>query len=95
MKYFVGILFINLNIYLLRYLLSYLFIYLFNYFVLFIFLMNLDDLSGNFENMTVESGGNGTTGSFEMINTIDQPTESFSTPGSNYILFYFINSLFC
>ncbi|XP_057333177.1 clathrin light chain isoform X1 [Microplitis mediator] len=39
-----------------------------------------DDLSGNFENMTVESGGNGTTGSFEMINTIDQPTESFSTP---------------
>ncbi|XP_044580656.1 clathrin light chain isoform X1 [Cotesia glomerata] len=40
-----------------------------------------DDLSGNFENMTVESGGNGTTtGSFEMINTIDQPTESVSTP---------------
>ncbi|CAD6244500.1 GSCOCG00013372001-RA-CDS [Cotesia congregata] len=30
----------------------------------------------------VESGGNGTTtGSFEMINTIDQPTESVSTPG--------------
>ncbi|XP_063979591.1 clathrin light chain isoform X1 [Diachasmimorpha longicaudata] len=34
-----------------------------------------DDLSGNFENMTVESGGNG-TGSFEMINTIEQPTDS-------------------
>ncbi|XP_011311388.1 clathrin light chain isoform X2 [Fopius arisanus] len=34
-----------------------------------------DDLSGNFENMTIESGGNG-TGSFEMINTIEQPTDS-------------------
>lgn len=48
--------------------------------------------------MTVESGGNGTTtGSFEMINTIDQPTESVSTPGSDYIFFfiyYFISIFF-
>ncbi|XP_034936293.1 clathrin light chain isoform X2 [Chelonus insularis] len=38
-----------------------------------------DDLSGNFENMTVESGGNG-TGSFEMINSVDQPSDTFSAP---------------
>ncbi|KAK0162825.1 hypothetical protein PV327_006569 [Microctonus hyperodae] len=41
--------------------------------------VNEDDLSGNFENMTTESGGNG-TGSFEMINSIDQPTDTFSAP---------------
>lgn len=39
-----------------------------------------DDISGNFENMTVGINGNG-AGSFEMINTIDQPTDSeFSAP---------------
>lgn len=44
--------------------------------------LRVDDLSGNFENMTAESGGNG-TGSFEMINSIDQPTDTFSAPGES------------
>ncbi|KAF7997853.1 hypothetical protein HCN44_009251 [Aphidius gifuensis] len=39
-----------------------------------------DDISGNFENMTMGFNGNG-AGSFEMINTIDQQTDSeFSAP---------------
>lgn len=51
-------------------------------------------MSGNFENMGVGFGGNG-SGSFEMINTIDQPTDlEFSAAGDLlkqlFIGFFFV-----
>ena len=48
----------------------------------------IDDLSGNFGNMKVSGGGGGDSeGSFEMINTVGQATESSNAGELSNIFF--------